>query len=168
MSSQTSRTISAKNIDPSVALRTATICSPNSYRRSPSGDFPKRFSGSKRNASNDRKSNPHVSSKTSSINPQPSSVSASKGSSARRTEHSKENCTLPSSGGWPSFDFCRRIIAEAAPLAAIFGGWDTMLPGAWGSCLNDAENPIVGDVGAGLGQHPGMPMHGPHSASWRA
>jgi hypothetical protein len=97
MSNQTSRTTSAKNINPPVPLRVATICSPNSYRRPPSEDFPNRFSGVKRSASNDKKSNPHVSSKTNSINPQSSNVRARRGSSTRRTKHSKENCTLPSS-----------------------------------------------------------------------
>ena len=90
MSTHASRTISANRIHPPVCL-TANITSPNSYRRSPRGDFPIRSSTPIRKASKAVKSNPQVSSKINSIKPQFNKRSPTSGSSTRITVHSKEN-----------------------------------------------------------------------------
>lgn len=97
MSNHSSRTTSANRIHDRVEpiVRTATITSPNSYRRSLSGDLPVRSSNSIRKASKAIKSNPQVSSRANSIKPQSASRRLSKSSSARSTVHSNEREIVP-------------------------------------------------------------------------
>ena len=96
MSNQTSRTTSASIIREPV-VRTATITSPNSYRRVPKGESPTRWSNAMRAASDAIKSKAHVSLKRSSIKPQLAKKNPINGSSTRINVHSRENEITPNS-----------------------------------------------------------------------
>ena len=110
-------------VAPAVGRVPATI-SPNSSRRSFKGDSPTRCSNLNRAASRAIKSNPQLSSKINSTNPNPPEIrNPTKGTSTRVTEHSKDNCITPSSistrslvGGLSSRHFRKMENVAACPI----------------------------------------------------